>query len=153
MSKKPRIYLRVEKGALVPADPFAATQLRERGYKIGQVVQADITMLRTQGFNRLAHLVGGMIAANVAGFEGMDAHKALKRLQIESGVACEEIGLDVPGFGKCIQKIPRSFSFDSMGEDEYRQAVRGICEYVSRRYWPTVSPEQIEAMAEVWVSS
>ena len=93
------------------------------------------------------------MADNIEAFHGMDAHKALKRLQIESGTACDEIGISVPGFGLCVQKIPRSFGFDSMGEDEYREAVKSICRYVSDRYWPSVSPEQVAEMAACWVES
>lgn len=151
MSRKQRIYLRVQKGALVPADPFAATQLRAKGYKVGQLVQAEFFRLRSVGFNRLAHRIGGLVASNIDAFAGMDYHKALKRLQIESGTACDEIGISVPGFGMCVQKIPRSFSFEDMDEDEYRAAVQSICRYVSERYWPTVSPERVAEMAESWV--
>ena len=151
MAKRERIYLRVSNGALVPADACATEQLRSRKLKLGQVVQVEVFKLRSQGFNRLAHRIGGLVASNIQAFEGMDAHKALKRLQIESGVACDEIGISVPGFGLCIQKLPRSFGFETMDEDEYRDSVKGICRYVSDRYWPTVSPEQVEAMAESWV--
>jgi hypothetical protein len=151
MSRRERIYLRVAYGALVPADACATEQLRARKFKTGQVIQAEIFKLRSKGFNRLAHRIGSLVAANIDAFQGMDAHKALKRLQIESGVACDEIGISVPGFGMCIQKIPRSFGFESMGEDEYQEAVKGVCRYVSERYWPTVSPDRVEEMAESWV--
>lgn len=151
MAKRERIYLRVEKGALVPADRFAEDQLRARKLKVGQIVQGEIIKLRSHRFNNLSHRIGGLIADNIDAFSGMQAHQALKRLQIESGVACDEIGISVPGFGLCIQKLPRSFGFETMDEDEYRDSVKGICRYVSDRYWPTVSPEQVEAMAESWV--
>lgn len=151
MAKRERINLRVQAGALVPADPYARGQLRARNLQTGQIVQAEIFKLRSKGFNRMAHRIGSLVAANIDAFQGMDAHKALKRLQIESGVACDEIGISVPGFGMCIQKIPRSFGFESMDEDEYRDAVKGICRYVSDRYWPTVSPDRVEEMAESWV--
>lgn len=151
MAKRERIYLRVEKGALVPADRFAAEQLRAKRYKVGQIIQGDLVKLRSPGFHRLAHRIGGLVAHNIDAFAGMDAHKALKRLQIESGVACDEIGIHVPNFGMCIQKLPRSIGFDVMDESEYRDAVQGICRYVSARYWPTLTPEQVEQMAESWV--
>jgi hypothetical protein len=151
MARRERIYLRVENGALVPADACATEQLRARKFKTGQVIHAELFKLRSQGFNRLAHRIGSLVAANIDAFHGMDSHKALKRLQIESGVACDEIGISVPGFGMCIQKIPRSFGFESMDEVEYREAVKGVCRYVSERYLPAVSPEKVEEMAESWV--
>ncbi|MDO6385595.1 hypothetical protein [Uliginosibacterium sp. 31-12] len=130
---------------------MATEQLRARSLKPGQIIQAEVFKLRSQGFNRLAHRIGGLVAENVEAFAGMDSHKALKRLQIESGVACDEVGISVPGFGMCIQKLPRSFGFESMDEAEYRESVKGICRYVASRYWPSVSPEQVEEMAESWV--
>ena len=151
MSKRERIYFRVASGALVPADACATEQLRARNLKTGQVIQAEVFKLRSKGFNRLAHRIGSLVAENIEAFNGMDSHKALKRLQIESNVACDEIGISVPNFGMCIQRIPRSFGFESMDEDEYRGAVNGICRYVSERYWPTLTPEQVEQMAESWV--
>ncbi len=152
MSKRERIYLKVGRGVLTPADDYAASQLRARGYAVGQIIQVEAFKLRSQAFNRLAHRIGGLVAENVPAFEGMDAHKALKRLQIESGTACDEIGISVPGFGMCIQKLPRSFSFESMDESEYRESVKSICRYVSKRYWPDLTPDQIEEMAESWVT-
>ena len=152
MSKRERIYMRVNTGgALCPADLYAEKLFNDRKLKIGQVVQVELFKLRSKGFNRLAHRIGGLIAENIPAFEGMDAHKALKRLQIESGTACDEIGISVPGFGLCIQKIPRSFSFESMDESEYRDSVKAICNYIADRYWKTVTPEQVERMAETWV--
>ena len=152
MSKRERIYMRLHAdGALMPADRYAEGLLQGRKLKPGQIVQVELFKLRSKGFNRLAHRIGGLVAGNIPAFEGMDAHKALKRLQIESGTACDEIGISVPGFGLCIQKIPRSFSFESMDESEYRDSVRSICNYVSARYWPSVSPERVEQMAESWV--
>ena len=138
-------------GALVPADHYANSRYQERNLKPGQIVQVEIFKLRSQGFNRLSHKVGALVAENIPAFEGMDAHQAIKRLQIESGTACDEIGISVPGFGLCVQKLPRSFSFESMDETEYRESIKSICRYVSSRYWPSVSPEQVEQMAECWV--
>lgn len=152
MSRKDRIYLRVQKGSLVPADSLAEEQIRSRGYTVGQIVQVEIFKLRSQAFNRLAHRIGCLVADNIEAFHGMDAHKALKRLQIESGAACDEIGISIPGFGMCIQKIPRSFSFEAMSEDEYKDSIKKMCDYVSERYWPTISPEKIAEMAESWVN-
>lgn len=147
-----RIYFRVQKGALVPADACAAEQLRERGYKLGDILSCDLRKLRSQKFNRLVHRIGQLVVANIESFDGLDAHKAIKRLQLEGKVACEEIGILVPGFGQMIHLVPRSLSFESMDEAEYREAARGICRHISARYWPSMTPEQIEQMADMMVS-
>ena len=146
-----KIYLRVEKGALIPADAFAAQQLRARKYAIGDVIKADLTKLRNPKFNRLVHRIGQLVVANIESFHGLDAHRAIKRLQIEGRIACDEIGVMVPGFGMVIQFIPRSLSFDTMDEAEYHQVARDICRTIAERYWPDLSPEKIEQMAECFV--
>lgn len=151
MAKKDRIYFKPgPNGSLVPADPCAARQIAERGYKAGQVLQVEIFKLRSQGLNRFAHHIGGLVVENLDAFAGMEPHKALKRLQIESRTACDEVGIHFPGVGMCMYIIPRSFSFESMTEDEFREAVAGICRYISERYWPNKTPDQIESMADQW---
>ena len=59
MSKRERILLRVERGALVPADAHSQQRLRERGYRVGDVLAAELAKPRSPGFWRLAHRIGG----------------------------------------------------------------------------------------------
>lgn len=44
--------------------------------------------------------------------------------------------------------VPLSLSYDTMDETEFRGVVKGLCRYISQEYWPSMSPEDIEAMAE-----
>lgn len=150
--KREKIYLRVVKGALVPADKYAASKMRERGYKVNDLVAADIVKPRNPRFNRLVHQMGQLVVANIEAFSGLDAHAAIKRLQIEGRVACDEIGVMVAGYGMVIQFIPRSLSFESMDEGEFKQAARGISRTIAERYWPSCTPEQIEDMAMLMVN-
>ena len=152
MSKRERIYLRVIKGALVPADPCQASKLRERGYHLDDLIAADLTKPRNPKFNRLVHQLGQLVVQNIDAFSGLDAHKAIKRLQIEGRIACDEIGVMVANFGMVIQFIPRSLSFESMDESEYQEAAKGICRTIAERYWKDCSPEEIERMADCMVS-
>lgn len=147
MARRERIYLRVGKGALVPADPCAASALRARNYRIGDLLLADLKKPRNPKFNRLVHQLGRLVVANIDAFAGLDAHTAIKRLQIEGKVACDEIGIHVPGYGMVIQFIPRSLSYESMEEGEFQQAARGISRTIAERYWPDLEPEAIEQMA------
>lgn len=150
-----RIYFRVSvidgKGCLIAADNQARALLAQRKYKEGDIVLADVKKPRSVRFNRFAHNIGTVVKENVAGFELMDAHKVLKRLQLESGVACDEIGIVMPNIGHLIQKIPRSFSFDEMGEEEYRESMRLICDYVADRYMPACTGEQVARLVECMV--
>ena len=151
VSKREPIYFRVVKGGLQPADPYAASCLRERNYKIGDLLKCELTKPRNPKFNRLVHKLGVLVVANIESFSNTNAHGAIKRLQIEGRVACDEIGHLVPGYGMVIQFNPRSLSFENMDEGEYNQAAKGISRTISERYWPTMTPEQIEAMAELMI--
>ena len=151
MSKREKIYFRVEKGMLVPADNYAASKLRERGYRMGDLLSAELTKPRNPKFNRLVHRIGQLVTANIDAFSGLDAHKAIKRLQIEGKVACDEIGISIAGYGMMMQLIPRSLSNESMDEGEYQQAARGICRTIAERYWPSLTEDAIAEMAESFV--
>lgn len=151
MSKRERIYLRVDRGCLVPADNYAASKLRERNYHVGDLLAAELVKPRNPKFNRLVHRIGQLVVANIEAFAGMDAHRAIKRLQIEGKVFCEEIGIHVPGYGMLIQLIPRSLSFESLDEGEYQEAARGICRTIAERYWPDLDEDRIAEMAESFV--
>ena len=151
MSKRERIYLRVAKGALVPADNYAASLLRSRGYAMNDLLAAELVKPRNPRFNRLVHRIGQLVVANIESFANLDAHQAIKRLQIEGKVFCEEIGIQVANYGTVIQLIPRSLSFESLDEGEYQQAARGICRTIAERYWPELDEDQIAEMAESFV--
>lgn len=151
MSKREKIYFRVDKGMLVPADNYAASKLRERGYRMGDLLSAELTKPRNPKFNRLVHRIGQLVTANIDAFSGLDAHKAIKRLQIEGKVACDEIGISIAGYGMMMQLIPRSLSNESMDEGEYQQAARGICRTIADRYWPSLTEDAIAEMAESFV--
>lgn len=45
-------------------------------------------------------------------------------------------------------RVPRSLSFDSMDQETFHEVLRAICKYVAKRYWPSMTPEQIQEMAE-----
>jgi hypothetical protein len=152
MSKREKIYFRVAKGMLIPADNYASSVLRDRGFHIGDLVAADLTKPRNPKFNNLVHQLGVLVTENIDAFHGMDAHKAIKRLQIEGGVACDEVGVVIKGFGMVTQRIPRSISFANMDEGEYQQAARGISRTIAENYWPSCSAEEIEHMASAMIS-
>lgn len=173
-SKTKYIYFRYVAGNLVPADQCAKRIMDEKKFKEGDLLKAQVSKLRTVGFNKFSHKLGVLITQNIDDFRLMTAHAAIKRLQYEGNIYCEELPIKIIGFdlkiweyvrtivqpilskiGFCIQddgyivaRIPRSFSFDSMGEEEYRDAVNKICAYLSENYWQTCTPEQIEAMVD-----
>lgn len=149
MAKKPeKLPFTVIKGALAPADGYVAKRMRERGYRIGDTLMTVLTKPRNPGTHRLAHRIGVMCNQNLPGFEELTAHQAIKRLQLESGVACDEIGAMMPNVGMTMVRIPRSISYESMDEGEFREAVLGICRHIAAQYWPGLEPEQVAEMAD-----
>jgi hypothetical protein len=151
MSKRSKVMLRVIKGGLAPADDYSASMLRDRKYKIGDIVAGDITKPRNPHFHRLAHVIGKLCADNIEEFTGMEVHAVLKRIQLEARIECDEVAYKIPGYGMVQQFIPRSLSFESMGEEQFHSVVRSMCRWIADQYWPSVTPEAIEEMAMVMV--
>ena len=141
--------MRVVKGGFQPADALAASKLRNRDYSLGDVVFCEIKKPRNPRFHRLAHALGQILVENIEAFEGLDGHSVLKRLQIESGVGCEEVAIYVPGVGQCLHRTPKSLSFESMDETQFNDVIRRLCNHVAKTYWPGMEPQEIERMAEI----
>jgi len=159
-TKKPRkvrksrrratVMLRFEKGRIVPADAASARMLRERDYRIGDVVSAELRKPRNPKFHRMVHALGTALIENTDDFANYtDSHMVLKRLQVEANVGCDVMLIHAPGYGMLEHRTPRSLSFESMDEAEFQQVYKGFCEYISRRYLPGMDPADIERMAEL----
>lgn len=148
VKRKPeRFALRVRKGGFDVADAVTASRLRARSYSVGDLVFVEIKKPRNPRFHALAHQLGTLCAQNLDAFEGMEAHDVLKRLQVESGVGCDEMAIRAPGLGMLLHRIPRSLSYESMDEGEFREVMRGLCRHIAATYWPSCTPEQVEQMA------
>lgn len=138
------VYLTVKKlvdpdtgelvGALVPEHDVDARLLRERKFHTGRSVRAELKQPRVEWQHRLIHKIGHLVVDNVEGWEQLDAHDAVKRLQRESGTCCEEIEIDVPGVGRLMVKQAESLSFDEMEQDRFQVLFDGITEHIGRRY-------------------
>lgn len=145
--RRPKVMMRVTKGALVPADTFSAAALNRR-VRVGELVACEVSKPRNGKFWRLAHQFGTLIRANVEQFSHLtDSHAVLKRLQIEADVACEVIRLNMPGIGPVDYRTPMSLAFESMEEPDFKAVYGGLCRYVARTYWPGLTPEAVEQMA------
>lgn len=148
MSKE-KIPMRVGKGRLEPYNDLAAQQLRERGFSVGDTVNAELTKARNPGFHRLAHQFGRLVVDNLDEFHGLNAHAAIKRLQWLADVECEHIAINVPGLGMMESRWPRSISFSSMGEERFKPMMRQLARYVAEKYWADeVDADEVLAMAE-----
>ena len=75
----------------------------------------------------------------------------LKRIQLEADIACDPLAIVMPGVGMVTVKIPQSLSFENMDDGERHDVARAMCRHISLQYWPTLSAEAIEEMAESWI--
>jgi hypothetical protein len=148
-SKPEKLMLRVVKGGFQPADGYTQERLKAKGFKVGDLVASTLSKPRVYWQHKKAHVLGKLVAENLDGFAGMSPHAVLKRLQIESGVGCETIGVIFPGIGPCQYRIPVSLSYDSMDQTEFEEVYSGFCQHVIDKYWPTMTEEQIEIMGEL----
>ena len=145
-----RVLLRVGKGTLTPADDMSRQRLKGRAFNLGDEVFAELKKPRNPRFHRLAHIFGQMLVDNVEAFSGMDAHSVLKRLQLEAGVECDEILIQMPGEEPGFYRIPRSISFESLDEDAFQKLYAAMCQHVRDRYWPQLqTAEDVEDIARL----
>ena len=149
MSKPEKLMLRIIKGGFAPADEYTSRKLRERNYVIGEIVAGQITKPRNPKFWRMAHALGNLVAENIEGFEGMEAHKVLKGIQREAMIECDEFAFNVKGCGMVTQYIPRSLSFESMNEEVFSEVYKQMCQHIVTTYWPDENTESVESMAEM----
>jgi len=149
--KREKILLRVERGALVPADAYSQQRLREKGYRIGDILAAELAKPRNPRFHRLAHRIGTLCVRNIDAFAGMQAHEALKKIQFDGCIECDVTETEVPGVGTLVSKRPRSLAFESMEQGEFHECVRAMCRHIAETYWPHLSAEQVQEMAESFI--
>lgn len=162
-----------------PATGSDAERLKPLHHKDGDLVFVDFRKPRNPGFHKLAHAIGKLAIENIGGWGHLQPHEAVKRLQVEAGVGCDTMMVNMntiwsdviewieANFGKqmalvlkvaCRElgvkqrlvrvKVPRSISYDSMDQEEFHGVVKGICTFISIHYWPTMSAEEIEALAD-----
>lgn len=151
----------VRKGCLFPADDIAEEALRTRGYKLNDKVSAVLRKPRNPKFHRLAHVFGKMLVENLEPFENLNSHEALKKIQIEAQIKCKEILIretrtrpqlytgKVTEMVDVAYLIPKSLSFESMDEAEFREVYRAMAEHISKFYWTDLTPQQVEEMTGV----
>ena len=148
-----KLPFRVGKGCLIPASNWVFERLRQRKYKQDDIIFAVLTKPRNPKFNAFVHAgLAALLKKNIDDFKYMTPHQILKRIQIETGIGCDLIGVNFPGIGPAEYRVPKSLSFESMGQEEFHDTVRDFCRYISEKYWPDMSPEKIEEMAEVTVN-
>ena len=173
-SKPVPVFMRNTENGLVPADRWAEKQWNEKKLKLGDIVKVFVRKLRNGKFNRKVHRIGKLCVDHIDEFRHMDAHSVIKRMQLEGNIYCDEMaikpsvagvsipmqiiailepilnafGLKLTTEGLLIVRYPQSLSYESMSQDEYEDAARRICLYLSENYWHGLKDWQIDEMAE-----
>lgn len=135
-----------EVGCYVPASQTDRDILRAKKVRIGDRCRMAPKKPRNEKFHRLVHGLGTLMVEQVDGFDDVDAHGAIKRLQEQSGVMCDTVAYTLPGNLTISRTEPRSIAFDEMDEGDFHLFWQGICRYIVSRYWPSVDPGAIESM-------
>lgn len=136
-------------GALLPLNQWDQRAMRERKYHTGAEVRAELKRSRNVKFHRLAHALGSLLVDQTDQFEGLDAHAAIKRVQRECGVCCDEMTIELPNLGRLAVKMPRSIAFDEMDEAEFSQLFTECCRYISAHYLRGMSEDAIAEAVEM----
>jgi len=149
MSKKGNwINVIVKTGYFVPADSYAVDALHQLNLKKDEHVQIQIHKIRNRGTWKHSHNIGALCIEHIDAFSNYHRnHDVLKRLQFEGNIACDELAACLEGDELKIYRVPRSLSFDSMGDDEFEVVYSAMKQYICDRYWPNMTPEGIEEMA------
>ena len=166
--KGENFYLRIVKATvdgvvrrvMVAADRFSADMLKGKNLNEGDRVRAWIGQERDSRSWGRAHALGQLLVDNVDGYEHLNAHQALKRLQALAGVECDEqiitgTELPCPHCGAMSEvpamtaRSPRSLAFDSMDEEDFQTAYTAMVRYIIANHWPDCSESQIEMMSSL----
>lgn len=139
-----------EVGCLVPVGHADRAILRQKKLKIGARIRTTVSRERDYGQHKYVHRIGQFVEANIEGFDGLDAHQVVKKLQAEGGILCDQERLKLEGFdGYLIRNVPRSLAFDEMDEGDFQQFVRQLCAHISAKYLPTLTPDQVAEAVEL----
>ncbi|MEN6641024.1 MAG: hypothetical protein ABFE08_01125 [Armatimonadia bacterium] len=148
-----RVLMDPETGELVPAlvasSDIDRAILRQKRVAKGREYRVIVEQARSAKFHRLVHALGQLVVENVDAFAGLDAHAAIKRLQREAGICCEEQEITIPGLGSLTVKVAESLAFDCMDEAAFRQLYQGICAHIAATYWPELPADAVDAMADL----
>lgn len=134
-------------GRFEPADQLSQEVCRARKYRVGDILSTDMKKPRSYVQWKKAHKLGQLLAENLDDFAGMDAHRVLKRIQVETGIGCDEMPIKAEGLGMVIYRIPRSLAFDQMEEGVFQETYAGFCRHIIKTYWQTLTAEEIDEMA------
>lgn len=164
-------------GCLVPDGYINNLLMRQRKFRVNEVVRATITNPRSEKFHRLVHQLGTVVRQNIDGFESIESsHEAIKILQRDSGVCCDVhqivatpiidsmikvaakilgdaaakmLAAVLPEIKEIPMNVPKSIAFDCMDESEFKELWGGLCKHIVNKYWQDLNEQQITEMIKL----
>lgn len=144
---KPRrepLYLRVTPvGTFEPASALYAQMLRERKFRVGDLVRAELTKPRYQKHHRLVFATLRKVVANLD--SGITEYQLLNILKIKMG----RIETLIDSGTGWVYYIPESIAFDAMDEGAFSVFHRDLCRVIASDYLPGMSPEAVAELADM----
>lgn len=138
--------------ALVAGSDVDRFLLKERSYRAGDRVRAELKQPRDERRHRRVHRLGQLVAQSIDKFAGMDAHSVIKKLQGDAGVCCADEVFDLGTLGRVTRSVPESLAFDEMPEERFGEFWRGISRYLIDTYWQHLDEDQINDMVQMMPS-
>jgi len=156
------IYLRVHRvvmpetgelvGALIPESAVSQREMRDRALRTGDVIRCELRKQRDYGQWKWAHTLGALLAEQAEGYDGLTQHKALKKLQLDSGTECdveiEEFDLGELGIAKREKRVARSLSFDQMEQQAFDAAWAQMVRYAASECLHGMDEDQVQEYVE-----
>lgn len=132
----------------VSADEMTDARLKAKGIQLGEVIGAQLLKDRDPKNWRRAHKLAQLLIENTDDFAlYTDAHKVIKRLQLETGIGCEETAIRLDGYGMVMHRQALSLAFDAMEEPDFQEIYDGFAAHIIKKYWPDLDLAAIEDMA------
>jgi hypothetical protein len=140
--RKEPCYLRVlPDGKLAPASDFYERQLLDR-YAPGDIIRAELTKPRNPRHHRLVMALLQRVLANQDGLLTIDQLLTVVKIKLGRCVPYVDAGT-----GK-VYYVVESIAFDAMDQAEFETFWADLCKLIARDYFPTLTAEQVAALAE-----
>ncbi len=144
----------------VAADAYSSEMAKAKKLREGDLLRTWFGKPHDHKAWARIHRLGQLMVENVAGFEHLNAHQAVKKLQQDAGVECDEKAIagieytcpdcatihEIPNL---TIRVPRSLAWDEMDGAAFEAVYSAIVKHVIAHIWPELSEANIEEMASL----
>lgn len=141
--RKDPIFLRVSKGALLPASTHDAALLRTRKYHIGDVLKAELTKPRNPRHHKLVMALLQLVLNSTESVQTID--QLLTVLKIKLGRAQPFID----AADGTTYWVLESISYEAMDQGEFEVFWNDLRALVARDYLHDMDPAHIDTICEM----